>query len=52
MKGRELAGRVVVITGASSGSGAATAIECGRARMRVVLAARRAARWGAVADGV
>ena len=52
MKGRELAGRVVVVTGASSGIGAATAIECGRARMRVVLAARRTARLGAVADGV
>ena len=52
MKGRELAGRVVVVTGASSGIGAATAVECGHARMRVVLAARRTARLGAVADGV
>ena len=32
----------VVITGASSGIGAATAIECSRRGMRVVLAARRA----------
>jgi short-subunit dehydrogenase len=52
VKGRELAGRVVVITGASSGIGAATAVECGRSGMRVVLAARRAERLGAVAADV
>ena len=52
MKPRPLAGRVVVVTGASSGIGAATAVECGRAGMRVVLAARRAARLDAVADDV
>ena len=47
---RELAGRVVVVTGASSGIGAATAVACGRAGMRVTLAARRAERLHAVAD--
>ena len=34
VKRRDLAGRVVVVTGASSGIGAATAIACGRAGMR------------------
>ncbi len=52
MRARELAGRVVVITGASSGIGAATAIACGREGMRVVLAARRADRLEAVAREV
>lgn len=52
MKARALAGRVVVITGASSGIGAATAIACGRAGMRVVLAARRAERLADVAREV
>ena len=52
MKPRDLAGRVVVITGASSGIGAATAVACGRAGMRVVLAARRAERLAAVAADV
>ena len=52
MKPRELAGRVVVITGASSGIGAATAVACGRAGMRVVLAARRADRLATVAGQV
>ncbi|HWC02088.1 MAG TPA: SDR family oxidoreductase [Methylomirabilota bacterium] len=42
MRGRSLDGRVVIVTGASSGIGAATAVACGRAGMRVVLAARRA----------
>jgi short-subunit dehydrogenase len=37
-----LRGRVAVVTGASSGIGAATAIACGREGMRVALAARRA----------
>lgn len=37
----DLTGKVIVITGASSGIGAATAVEAGRAGMRVVLAARR-----------
>ena len=52
VKPRELTGRVVVITGASSGIGAATAVACGRAGMRVVLAARRADRLATVAAEV
>ncbi len=52
VKPRDLAGRVVVVTGASSGIGAATAVACGRAGMRVVLAARRAERLAAVAADV
>jgi short-subunit dehydrogenase len=52
VKARDLAGRVVVITGASSGIGAATAIACGRAGMRVALAARRAERLADVARAV
>jgi short-subunit dehydrogenase len=47
-----LAGRVVIVTGASSGIGAATAVACGRARMCVALAARRAGRLERVADEV
>jgi short-subunit dehydrogenase len=49
---RALRGRVVVITGASSGIGAATAVRCGREGMRVALAARRADRLAAVAEAV
>jgi short-subunit dehydrogenase len=49
---RALAGRVAVITGASSGIGAATAVACGRAGMRVALAARRADRLERVAAEV
>ncbi|MCA9299152.1 MAG: SDR family NAD(P)-dependent oxidoreductase, partial [Phycisphaerales bacterium] len=37
----EIRGRVIVITGASSGIGRATAIECAREGMHVVVAARR-----------
>lgn len=37
----DLTGKVIIITGASAGIGAATAIEAGRSGMRVVLAARR-----------
>src|SRR4051794_14184322 len=36
-----LQGRVVLITGASSGIGAAAAVRCGAEGMRVALAARR-----------
>ena len=49
---RDLKGRVIVITGASSGIGAATAIEAARAGMQVVLAARRADRLEALAEQV
>jgi short-subunit dehydrogenase len=42
----------VVVTGASSGIGAATAVACARAGMRVTLAARRAGRLARVADEV
>jgi short-subunit dehydrogenase len=52
VKARELSGRVVVVTGASSGIGAATAVACGRAGMRVALAARRADRLATVAAAV
>lgn len=38
---RDLTGRVIIITGASSGIGAATAIACAKAGMDVVLTARR-----------
>ncbi|MEO0587450.1 MAG: SDR family NAD(P)-dependent oxidoreductase [Planctomycetota bacterium] len=52
MATRELRGKVIVITGASSGIGAATAVACGKAGMGVVLAARREAELMAVADRV
>lgn len=45
----ELAGRVIAVTGASSGIGLATALACARAGMRVALLARRADR---LADAV
>ena len=38
---KELAGTTIVITGASSGIGAATAVACGAAGMNVVLGGRR-----------
>lgn len=50
--GRDLAGRVVAITGASSGIGAATAIACGERGMRVGIFARRENRLHDVADRV
>ncbi|HUP19249.1 MAG TPA: SDR family NAD(P)-dependent oxidoreductase [Gemmatimonadota bacterium] len=49
---RDLRGRVVAITGASSGIGAATAVACGRKGMRVGLMARREDRLQAVAYAV
>jgi short-subunit dehydrogenase len=49
---RDLRGNVIVITGASSGIGAATAVACARAGMNVVLNARRAEMLDAVADRV
>ena len=47
-----LAGKVAIVTGASSGIGAATAIELGRRGATVVLAARRASRLTEQADKV
>lgn len=44
--------RVVLITGASSGIGAATAVACGQKGMRVALIARRTAELEKVADQV
>jgi short-subunit dehydrogenase len=49
---RELSGRVIVITGASSGIGAATAVACAQAGMDVVLTARREDRLAATAAAV
>lgn len=49
---RPLPGRSIVITGASSGIGAATAVACARAGMDVVLGARRADRLDEVAARV
>jgi short-subunit dehydrogenase len=48
----ELRGKVVVVTGASSGIGEATALEFGRAGARVVLAARRLDRLEASAQKI
>jgi len=47
---KNLTGRVIVITGASSGIGAATAVACARAGMDVALAARREDRLCKVAE--
>ncbi|HEV8674263.1 MAG TPA: SDR family oxidoreductase [Methylomirabilota bacterium] len=49
---RPLRGATVIVTGASSGIGAATALACGREGMRVALAARRRERLQRVADEV
>ncbi len=49
---RDLTGKVIVITGASSGIGAATAIECAEAGMTIVLNARRRDKLEAVAEQV
>ena len=45
-------GKVVIVTGASSGIGEATALEFGREGARVVLAARRVNRLEALAQEV
>ena len=47
-----LSGKPVIITGASSGIGAATAIACARVGMPVTLFARRADKLGAVAEQI
>ena len=49
---RVLTDQVIIITGASSGIGAATAIQCAKAGMDAVLNARRADRLKQVADTV
>lgn len=49
---RDLTDRVIIITGASSGIGAATAVACAEAGMDVVLTARREDRLAAVAEQV
>ncbi len=49
---RVLTDQVIIITGASSGIGAATAIECAKAGMNVVLNARREEKLHAVAEQV
>ena len=49
---RALAGRVAVVTGASSGIGAAVARELARAGVRVVIAARRGDRLAGVAASI
>jgi len=48
----ELSGKVIIITGASSGIGAATALTCAKAGMHVVLGARRADRLESVAERI
>jgi len=49
---RNLHGKTIIITGASSGIGAATAIECAKAGMHVVLNARREEKLRQVAEQV
>jgi short-subunit dehydrogenase len=49
---RSLTDRVMVVTGASSGIGRATAIEAARAGMDVVVSARRADRLASVAEAI
>ena len=49
---RDLADKTIIITGASSGIGEATAIECAKAGMNLVLNARRADRLESVAARV
>jgi NADP-dependent 3-hydroxy acid dehydrogenase YdfG len=52
MEAGELSGRVVAVTGASSGIGEATALACARAGAAVSLAARRTERIGALAKKI
>lgn len=52
MSARDLTGRVIAITGASAGIGRATAIECAKAGMDVVVGARREDRLAEVAAEV
>ena len=49
---RDLNGKVIIITGASSGIGAATAVACAQAGMKVILNARRKERLARVADQI
>ncbi len=49
---RELRGRTIIITGASSGIGAATAVACADAGMNLVLNARRADRLEELAERI
>jgi len=49
---RDLNNKVILITGASSGIGAATAVACAQAGMRVCLVARRADKLQAQADAI
>ena len=49
---RDITGKTIIITGASSGIGEASAIECAKSGMNVVLNARRADRLESVADAV
>jgi NAD(P)-dependent dehydrogenase (short-subunit alcohol dehydrogenase family) len=49
---RELAGRVAVVTGASTGIGRSIALECARAGMRVVMASQNAERLAAAVKEV
>jgi short-subunit dehydrogenase len=49
---RDLTNQVLVLTGGSSGIGAATAVACARASMDLVLSGRRADRLGEVAERV
>ena len=49
---RDLSGKTIIITGASSGIGAATAIECAKAGMNIVLNARRADKLRNIANTI
>jgi len=49
---RDLSGRTIIITGAGSGIGAATAIACGKVGMNLVISARREERLDEVAGEI